>query len=383
MASASGREEQPVHGGKVRTWLWKAFEVNPAGLNWPRAVLFLDVALVPLVVFWAIGHEQYLLSALFGLLFAWVADPGGNYRSRASAIAVFGLVGAGVTALGFGIGGDAWGWLVLAAFAVTAAAGLTAVFGAHRFASALLLNLWFIVALGSAFSSHQHAHITSYTWAQVLAWAGGSALWIAMAFVAWLVRGREDMPQPVAEIPGDTSRRAVTRPLIAFALIRALAIAGTAALAFGLNLSHGYWMSIAAIIAMKPGLQQATLVAVQRLAGALIGAAAAVLLLLIPANETGARLFAITLGLEVVALVLLMHGAAIRFWNFALYTGAVAAGVLVLLDLPQPSNYSAEGYRVLWTLCGVGIGVLVMLLAGLLAKHTAKASPPQPTTQPA
>lgn len=41
-------------------WLSKVFELNPAGLNWPRGVMILDVALVPLVVFWAIGHEEYL-----------------------------------------------------------------------------------------------------------------------------------------------------------------------------------------------------------------------------------------------------------------------------------------------------------------------------------
>jgi uncharacterized membrane protein YccC len=107
-----------------------------------------------------------------------------------------------------------------------------------------------------------------------------------------------------------------------------------------------------------------------------------VLLLLIPASEHGLRLFAISLGLEVVALVLFTHGAAIRFWNYALYNGAIAAGVLILLDLPQPSNYAAEGYRVLWTLCGVAVGVLVMLLAGLLTRRTAKAAP-RPTPQPA
>jgi len=228
----------------------------------------------------------------------------------------------------------------------------------------------------------QCTHITSYTWAQVLAWAGGSALWIAVTFIWWLIRRREDRPQPVAELPGDTSRQKLTRPLIMFAVIRALVMAGTVALAFGLNLSHGYWLPIAAMVAMKPSLQQSTLVAVQRLAGALIGAAAAALLLLIPASEHGLRLFAVERGLEVVALVLLMHGAAIRFWNYALYCGAIAAGVLILVDLPQPSNYAAEGYRVLWTLCGAGIGVLVMLLAGLLAKRTAKA-PPQQATQPA
>ncbi len=271
---------------------------------------------------------------------------------------------------------------MLAAFAVTLVAGLAVAFGVRRFVTALLLNLWFIIALGLAFSFQHDARITSYTWAQVLAWAGGSALWIVVTFVAWLIRGREDRPQPVAELPGDTSRRKLTRPLIMFAVIRAVVIAGTVALAFGLDLPHGYWLPIAAMVAMKPSVEQSTLVAVQRLAGALIGAAAAVLLLLIPANEHGLRLFAVQRGLEVVALVLLMHGAAIRFWNYALYCGAIAAGVLILVDLPQPSNYGAEGYRVLWTLCGAGIGVLVMLLAGLLAKRTAKA-PSQPATQPA
>ena len=145
---------------------------------------------------------------------------------------------------------------MLAAFAVTLVAGLAVAFGVHRFVAALLLNIWFIVALGIASSFHHHAHITSYTWAQVLAWAGGSALWIAVTFIGWLIRGREDRPQPVAELPGDTSRQKLTRPLIMFAVIRALVIAGTVALAFGLNLSHGYWMPIAAMVAMKPSLEQ-------------------------------------------------------------------------------------------------------------------------------
>lgn len=66
-----------------------------------------------------------------------------------------------------------------------------------------------------------------------------------------------------------------------------------------------------------------------------------------------------------------MHGAGIRFWNYTLYTAAIAAGVLVLIDLPQPSDDAAEGYRVLWTLCGAGTSLIVMLLAGLLARRTA------------
>jgi hypothetical protein len=378
MAATKG---QPAHGGKG--WLSKVFQPNPAGLNWPRAVMILDVLLVPLVVFWAIGHEEYLLSAVFGVVFTAAADPGGGYGYRASHIAVFAVFGAGLTALAFGIGGSGWGWLVLAAFAVTLLSGLAVMFGAHRFVAAYLLSVWFIIALGVAFSFHHHTRITSYTWAQVLAWVGGAAFWIAVTFIAWLIRGREDRPEPFAEMPGDTSRHPLTRPVIMFAVIRAIAIAGTAALAFGLDLSHGYWMPIAAIVAMKPSLEQTTLVAAQRLAGALIGAAAAVLLLLIPANEHGLRLLSITHGLEVVAIVLLMHAAGIRFWNYAFYYGATSAAVLILLDLPQPSNYGAEGYRVLWALCGVAIGVLVMLLAGLLAKRKSAPKHPLPAGQAA
>ena len=294
--NATGRVGRPGPRGKGTSWLSRVFALNPVGINWPRAVMVLDVALVPLVVFWAIGHEEYLLSALFGLLFAALADPGGSYGNGASRIAVFALIGAALTALGFGIGGDAWGWLALAAFAVTLLAGLAVAFGIHRFVMAMLLNLWFLIALALAFGFHHAAHITSYTWAQVLAWAGGSGLWIAVTFIGWLIRGRRDRPQPVAELPGDTSRRKLTRPMIMFAVIRAVVIGGTVALAFGLNLSHGSWMPIAAMVAMKPSLEQSTLVGLQRLAGALIGA-------------------------------------------------AVAA--LILLDLPQPSDYAAEGYRVL------------------------------------
>ena len=136
------------------------FEVNPAGLNWPRAVMILDVVLVPLVVFWAIGHQEYLLCVLFGVLFAALADPGGGFGSRAWHIAVFGLTGAALTALGFGIGADAWGWLVLAAAAVTLLAGLAIAFGVHRFVAAYLPSIWFIIALVLASGFHHAAHIT-------------------------------------------------------------------------------------------------------------------------------------------------------------------------------------------------------------------------------
>jgi len=198
MASSTGRERQPVRWGKAMSWLSRVFELNPAGINWGRAVMVLDVMLVPLVVFLAIGHEEYLLSALLGAVYSVLVDPGGSYGRRARDIAAFGLTGAAVTALAFGIGADAWGWLVLAAFAVTLVAGLAMAFGAHRFVEGSLLSIWFIIALGTAVGFHQ-AHVTSYTWAQALAWAGGSALWIAVTFIGWLIRGG---PGPAPAVRG-------------------------------------------------------------------------------------------------------------------------------------------------------------------------------------
>jgi hypothetical protein len=366
----------------MRDWLSKLFAFDLARANWPRGVMVLDVLLVPLMVFWVIGYEQYLLSAVFGILLAVLADPGGSYGYRVTHIAQFALIGAGVTALGFALGGTAWGWLVLVTFAVTLIAGLAVTFGVHRFVCGVLLNVWFLVALGLAVSLHGQHRITNHTWAQVAAWAGGSALWIVWTFIEWLIRGRPDRPQPIAEIPGDTSRRPLTRPIVMFAVLRALTIAGCVALAFGLNLSHGIWIPIAAIVAMKPSLEQTTLMGAQRVAGALIGAAAAALLLLIPANETGLKLFSIDRGLEMVAIVLLMHAVATRLVNYALYYGLITAAVLVLLDVPQPTNFGAEADRVAWAFVGVAIGVIVMYLADRLAKRAAR-RPPQLVSAPA
>jgi hypothetical protein len=375
--TTAGDVEDHRHQKAVIAWLAEVFKLNPEGLNWGRGVMFLDVALVPIVVLVAVGEPQYILGAVFGALFAGVADPGGSFGDRALRIAVFGLAGAAITALAFAIATSGWGWLVLAAFVVTLAAGLTVSFGVHRFVAALLLNIWFFVALVLG-SNHHNAHVTSHTWAQAVAWVGGTALWIALDFIVWLIQRRKDRPPAVSELPGDTSPRRLTPPLIMFAVLRALGMAGATAIAFGAGLSHADWTPIAAIVAMKPSLNQTTVVSGQRVAGALIGAAAATLLMLISSSESGKNLASITTVFQVVSIIFLLHAAAIRFWNYAFYYAAISAGVLLAEDLTHPSNYSAEGDRVLWALIGVAIAVLVMLVGDLLGKVAARKVTPQP-----
>jgi hypothetical protein len=379
-ANQSGLANQQAQHRKVMGFLSKVFELNPKGLHWGRGVMFLDVALVPLVVVSAIGKEQYLLSAVFGAAYTVVADPGGSFRTRSRDLAVFGLAGAAVTALAFGIATSGWGWLVLAVFGVTLVAGLAVRFGLHRFVWGTLLDLWFVIALVIGAGQHD-SPATSHTWAQVLAWCGGSALWIALAFSVWLIRGRADRPQPMAELPGDNSPQKLTAPVIMFAVLRALAMAGAAAISFGAGLSHADWTLIATLVAMNPSLGQTTVVAAQRALGTLIGAAAAVLLLLIAAGEHGLNAISIRAALLVVMIVFLFHGMAFRFWNYAFFSAAIAAGILLSVDALRPSNYSAVAARVLWTLIGVSIAVLAMLLANLLAKLIAR--PPQRAPHPA
>ena len=48
------------------------------------------------------------------------------------------------------------------------------------------------------------------------------------------------------------------------------------------------------------------------------------------------------------------------------------------MDVPHPSNFADEGRRILFTFAGVGIAVIVMFLADLLRKRTAKAVPEAP-----
>ena len=190
----------------------------------------------------------------------------------------------------------------------------------------------------------------------------------------WLVHGRRAQPQPVAEIPGDISPRPLTRPLILFAVIRAVAVSIAVAIAFGLQLPNAYWMPIAAIIAMKPSLQQSTLVAEQRVAGTIVGAVVAALVLLAVDNRT---------ALEVIVVVLLALAASIRTMSYTWYTAAVAGAVLIAADVSHPSNLTDEGRRILFTFAGVGIAIIVLLLAGLLQKRTAKPAPPAPQSPPA
>lgn len=170
-----------------------------------------------------IGLEKYWLSLVFAMLFVALSDPGGTYRRRFRSMIVVGLIGAALTALGFAIGGGRWGIVVLAAFLVTLAAGLSLKVGRHGFTAGLLLDSWFLVAISEPAGAHLTA-ATSGWWEQTLAWLVGAAIWIGLTVVTWFMHGRKSQDSHFPEVPMDTTSMALTRPVIMFALIQALAI---------------------------------------------------------------------------------------------------------------------------------------------------------------
>jgi fusaric acid resistance family protein len=345
---------------KLRT----VFAFNRTGVNTPRGLIAVGVLAIPLVILSAIGREEYWLSASFGALFVGLSDPGGGYGVRVREMGWFALVGTLLTGLGFAIGAGPWGWVALAAFLVTLLSGLAMKYGLHRATAALLLCSWFLVVISVSAGDHlspSHSH-----WAgQALAWLGGAALWIGLTLIGWLVRGLNDQASHFPEIPGDMAVTTLSKPVIVFAFMRAAAITIAIAIAFGLHLPNADWMPIATLAAMKGSLDQTTVVAEQRLFGALLGALIAIVFLLTVDNKY---------ALEVVIVLLGSVAASIRGASYAFYCAAVAGTVLIATDIPHPTNVSAEFRRVLFTLAGVGIAWLVMLLANQMQKRQAAAA---------
>ncbi len=348
--------------------LEKVFELNRQGFDPARGLVALGLLFVPFAVASALDIEAYYLSMAFGAAFIAMSDPGGTFGYRLPRVLLVAVSGALLTALAFGLGDGGWGLIVASVFALTLLGGLAVTFGVHRFMALYLLAIWYLIALTLP-AAYAIDGTSNHPWAQAAAWLGGSALWIGFSALVWLARGREPQPQPIPEIPGDVTRRRLTQQIVLFALLRAFAVSLTVAITFGLDLPKASWMPIATIVAMKPSLDQAQLYAAQRLAGAILGAVLAAVVLLTITNKHALELLIV--GLAAVA-------GAVRAVNYALYTAAVAALVLIAEDVPHPQNLTEEWDRIAYTFIGVGIAVAVMLIASRLQARSAPS--PSPAT---
>ena len=92
------------------TQLAKVFGLNRRGFNLRKGAVFAVIPGLLIVVGVLPQERRYFLSAIFGALFVALSDPGGKHGPRVARMTVMAVAGALLTALGFGIGGGAWGW---------------------------------------------------------------------------------------------------------------------------------------------------------------------------------------------------------------------------------------------------------------------------------
>lgn len=133
--------------------------------------------------------------------------------------------------------------------------------------------------------------------------------------------------------------------------IRAAVAAGTTtALWQGLNLTHGIWLTISAVVVIQPRRGDTWAKGVNRVVGTLVGAAVATACAaLMPAN-------ALTVGLAVALTVLLCWGSGRLHDPMPL---AALTTVLVFTFDRQEHALAAGFWRCVEIIAGVGIGLVL------------------------
>ena len=104
----------------------KLFELNREGLNLQRALMSVGVLPVPGIILAALDKQQYLLNAALRGLVVGLSDAGREFGFLARRMAEVAMVGALLSALGFGIGAGAWEIVASAALVVMLVAGTRA-----------------------------------------------------------------------------------------------------------------------------------------------------------------------------------------------------------------------------------------------------------------
>ena len=345
----------------------KVFAVDRQAFSLTGGIAIGGVLLVIWLTIAQLHQQKYLVTIVFAVLTTALSDPGGGFGSRIRAMGVFG-----------------------ARRGVDDCSGVLRGHPGVRDCGAHTLRRHIAGRIGcQVWTASVHRRVIAQClvrprrrppdqlpgrsdstngWHQAIAWLVGSAVWISLTCILWLVKRRKWNPAPIIDVPGEPGAPVpLTRPIVLFALIRASALAASAAIAFGLHEPNADWMVIATLIAMKPSLEQSSLVGLQRVFGAAMGAAVAIPILLVVHDKV---------ALEATIILLAAIGASIHGVNYAYYTAAIASAALIAADIPHPTNYAAEGRRVLFTFIGVGIGVLVMFIADRMKKRQTAAAPP-------
>ena len=134
-----------------------------------------------------------------------------------------------------------------------------------------------------------------------------------------------------------------------YAVRYSLAISVAFVISQGFELTKGYWVLLTVAIVVKPQLSLSTTQTVHRIAGTIIGALLAVLIIITCTDRWALIVALFVLSLLAISLVDVSYGLSVVF---------ITPLVLVIVNVPHPGQWELADVRVLNTLIGAAIGLL-------------------------
>jgi hypothetical protein len=300
--------------------------------------------------------DDAVLAALMATLFVTAAGGGGSMAERLPGMVQFTVIGAVLGGLAFWSTDSAWAVAFVLGLA-TYIGTLAAAEGPAAAQAGLYLTMWplFALMLGSA---------DTEPWTVVVAFLVGGAVAIGITAIRLRVSSAEtavdgDEPDELDTVPGSSfgerMARAATSPIGIFAVLRSVAVVAAVVVGFLWISSYPLWVAITVIVVLKPSANQSVSTAVQRTLGTAVGVALAVLVAqVLPQNDA-----AVAVALLVCGFLMIAFNNA----NYTLFAAFLTAMLVFSQRLVQADAFEAGWERLLATVVGALIAIVVMVIA--------------------
>ncbi|HTS54802.1 MAG TPA: FUSC family protein [Burkholderiales bacterium] len=322
-------------------------QLQAARLHWVLGVRFAVACGVPAIIGISMGRPLVGVVAAIGALFPMLADIGGNLRERLTLMLATSACMTAGAAIGATTAGDFWLSLLLVAVAAFAAAWVSDL---HRVLELVSRFAAVSVVIGAGAGVHDPRAAVSF-------FAGGVFACL-LVLVGNLIRRAQDL-QPLPTWSEGLrlvlSGRSVAGLRFTLCYTAVAVIAATATQAVGVQ--RGFWVTITALLVMRPDGPKSLELTVQRFIGTTGGIALAALVVLFGHQAW------VLIGW---ALLLAFFAPIGLKGNYALGVGLVTAFVMVLLDLAL--LHQGGDRPLLWVrLVDTGLGCVLALCGTAIA----------------
>ena len=347
----------------VRSWVTETgptiWKVQPSGIRTALAVT------VPLFVGQAIGRDELGLLVGLGGLYVCIADKfGANVRDLVIATAcaaLAALCGSAIAPHAALAIGAIFVWAFLC--------GLLGVFGDLIGNIGFMATIVFSVALGLPPLPH---FVSEAARAACIALGG---TWSAlMSGLLWKLTGmRSAAPPPGPELVLEEPplRRLIanltlTSSVFQHALRIAISTFAAVALYKGFHIEHGYWLTITVLVIVKPDFAATRLRAGERVFGSIVGGAVGILVVALVHNK---------LALDVLLVLFCIIAYSHSQTNYGVFSTFLTPFVVLLINMAGPSNWRIALVRIMNTVIG---GALALIVAYLLRPREKMQGPDVP-----